>query len=146
MQHTTPQTENIDNYWECEPMTCVPYLDTSCSIKQGKIILDLYKKPKDRNLYLLPESCHLAIRITRICTENDTRDQRHSELNNWLLERHFLPGIINGAIEKAKSIRRSVAIRKGARDTAQSRIPVFAVSWDPRLPSVSAINHNTGEV
>ena len=27
----------------------VPFLDTSVSIKQGKIILDLYRKPTDRN-------------------------------------------------------------------------------------------------
>ena len=33
-----------------------------------------------------------------------------------------------------------MAIRKVARDTTQCRRPVFAVSWDPRLPYVSVIN------
>ena len=30
------------------------FLDTSCSIVEGKIVTDLYRKPTDRNMYLLP--------------------------------------------------------------------------------------------
>ena len=52
-------------------------VDTRLVIKNSEIIVDLYKKPTDRNLYLLPSSCHsphvvhnipfsLAFRIVRI--------------------------------------------------------------------------------
>ena len=81
MQHTS-----ID---EPDPCSCpvthaIPYLDTCISIQDGKIITDLYRKPTDRNMYLLPSSCHpphvtenipfsLALRIIRICSQPDKR-------------------------------------------------------------------------
>ena len=38
----------------------IPFLDTQVEIKNNKIITDLYKKPTDRNMYLLPSSYHVA--------------------------------------------------------------------------------------
>ena len=150
MNHTIPDTETQEDNCDCEKSSSVPFLDTSCSIKEGKIILDLYRKPTDRNKYLLPDSCHpysnihniplsLAIRITRICSEPETRENRYNELKCMLLERKYPLGIIDAAISKARSIPREVAIRRVAREHTQSRRPVFVVSWDPRLPSVSAM-------
>ena len=89
LQHTTIENENPGDRCECEAQNSVPFLDTSCSIKEGQIILDLYRKPTDRKTYLLPDSCHphsnieniplsLAICITRVCTEPDTREQIYS--------------------------------------------------------------------
>ena len=151
LQHTTPDNEKPEDRCQCDVLKAVPFLDTSVSIKQGKIILDLYRKPTDRNKYLLPDSCHphsnieniplsLAIRITRICSEIETRDQRYLELKDMLLERKYPVGIVDAAIAKARSIPRAVAIMRVERDNTQtSRRPVFVVSWDPRLPSVSSI-------
>ena len=123
MLHTTPDKEAPEDHCECEPLSSVPFLDTSCSIKKGRIILDLYRKPTDRNKYLLPDSCHpysnienipvsLAIRILRICTEPDTREICFSELKEMLLDRNYPEGIINAAINKARAIPRHIAIRK----------------------------------
>ena len=56
IEHTTPMSGN--NPCECQPKLSVPFLDTSCSIEDGQIIFDLYRKPTDRNKYLLPDSCH----------------------------------------------------------------------------------------
>jgi hypothetical protein len=128
----------------------VPFLDTSCSLKKGRILLDLYRKPTDRNRYLLPDSCHpysniqniplsLAIRIVRICSEESARELRFSELREMLLDRNYPIGIVNSAINKARAIPRAIAIRKVVRENTASRRPVFVVSWDPRLPSLSAI-------
>ena len=151
LQHTTPDKEDIEDRCECIASSSVPFLDTSVSLKQGRIILDLYRKPTDRNKYLLPDSCHpysnieniplsLAIRITRICTETETRDMRYSELKDMLLQRKYPLGIVMAAITKARSIPRAVTIRRVERDNTQnSRRPVFVVSWDPRLPSVSSM-------
>ena len=69
----------------------IPFLDTQVEIKNNKIITDLYKKPTDRNMYLLPSSCHvtsvcdnipysLCLRIIRICSEPEARDLRLAEL------------------------------------------------------------------
>ena len=60
----------------------------------------MYRKPTDRNQYLLPTSCHpnsvtknipysLALRIIRICSESNTRDKRLAELKVMLLDREY---------------------------------------------------------
>ena len=145
LQHTTPDKEAPENNCDCIKLSSVPFLDTSVSIKEGTLILDLYRKPTDRNKYLLPDSCHplsnieniplsLAIRILRNCTEEETREQRYSELKNMLLDRNYPEGIINAAITKARSIPRAVAIRRVAQEPTQQRRPVFVLFWDPRLP------------
>ena len=55
-----------------------------------------------------------------------------------LLDQKYPIGIVNAAINKARAIPREVAIRKVVRETSSSRRPVFVVSWDPRLPPLSA--------
>ena len=70
----------------CKPKSTLAFLDTSCSIVDGKVVTDLYKKPTDRNMYLLPRSCHpahttnsipysLALRIVRICSREVDMDK-----------------------------------------------------------------------
>jgi hypothetical protein len=57
MSHTTPQSEfQKPPSCSCPQMESIPYLDTSCQIKQGKIITDLYRKPTDKKNFFL----HLA--------------------------------------------------------------------------------------
>ena len=120
LQHTTIENENQEDRCECEAQNYLPFLDTSSSIKEGQIILDLYRKPTDRNKYLLPDSFHsysiieniplsLAIRITRICTEPYTREQRYSELKELLIDRNYPAGLVNSAIAKTRSIPRARA-------------------------------------
>ena len=76
--HTTPN--NAPHSCDCPPANFIPFLDTSCSVSGNNIKTTLYKKPTDRNQYLLPSSCHpahvtenipfsLALRIVRICSE-----------------------------------------------------------------------------
>ena len=99
MSHTTPNTIKYEtNPCDCEEKESVPFLDTKCRIKDNKISTDLYKKPTDKNQYLLTSSCHpaenvtnipysLALRITRICSEVSERDQAYQELKEMLLHR-----------------------------------------------------------
>ena len=105
MNHTTPSAPTSENPATPPPCACctgnsLPFLDTSCSIRDGKIIVDLHRKPTDRNQYLLPSSCHpahvtknipfsLAYRIVRICSEQETRDKRLEELKQLLLDRGY---------------------------------------------------------
>ena len=114
-----------------------------------KIDIDLFKKETDRNRYLLPESCHpkqttksipfsLAMRIVRICTNKNVRDWRLKQLKHLLLARNYVERSIEAAINKARAIPRHKALRKLNRPRT-SEIPVFAVQFDPRLPSISQI-------
>ena len=58
IEHTTPDEESEEDNCSCQKQKSVPYLDTSLSIKEGRIVFDLYRKPTDSNKYLLPDSCH----------------------------------------------------------------------------------------
>ena len=115
----------------------------------SQITTDLYKKPTDRNQYLLTSSCHpahvtnnipfsLALRIVRICSDENDRNIRLDELNQLLLSRNYKPGIIHTAIERAKSIPRAEALSR-VEKSAVTRRPVFVLHYDPRLPSVTGI-------
>ena len=58
MSHTSVPGELLEDQCDCEKKSEIPFLDTLCSLKDGKIETDLYIKPTDRNQYLLPTSCH----------------------------------------------------------------------------------------
>ena len=147
IKHTKNEHEAQEDRCECSPESSIPFLDTSLSIQHGKIEVDLYKKPSDRNQYLLTSSCHppdcltaipysLALRINRICTDTNKRNMRLQELKELLLERQYKSSIIDAAIKRAIKIPRSEAIKKVAKQTNNKR-PVFAVTWDPRMPNLS---------
>ena len=51
--------EDTTNPCKCERTTSISFLDTSLSISNGKVEVDLYRKPTDRNQYLLTSSCIL---------------------------------------------------------------------------------------
>ena len=133
---------------DCKPLTKIPFLDTQCEIEDGKIIVDLYKKPTDRNMYLLTSSCHpssvtenipysLALRIVRICSKPEARDLRLEELKQLLLDRNYKLKIINAAISKAKNVSRSEALKRVVRPPTNR--PVFPVTHHPSLPSIPQI-------
>ena len=85
MNHTSLLKEHEDDRCDCPKQFSIPFLDVSCSIQDGK--LDLYRKDTDRNMYLLPSSCHpptctknipfsLCLRIVRICSTAEDREKQ----------------------------------------------------------------------
>ena len=149
MSHTTVPAEDDKDRCECPPKKSISFLDTECQIKDGTIVVDLYRKPTDQNMYLLPSSCHpltcvesipysLAMRIVRICSEPESRERRFEELKQMLLARDYRPAMIEAAIAKARAIPRHQALKKVVNTNTETR-PVFVVSWDPRLPSIDTI-------
>ena len=151
MSHTFPESEkNQPPACLCPHIEAIPYLDTSCHIKDGKIVTNLYRKPTDKNQYLLTSSCHplecldaipysLSMRINRVCSEESTREHRWKELKEMLLDREYTPGIIDSAIARARAIPRQQALRRVPGHQPITNRPVFVVLFDPRLPSVPRI-------
>ena len=80
----------------------------------------------------MPYSC--ALRIIRICTKPENRDKRLQEMKILFLNRKYNENTIDKAIEKAKKIPRKYALKKVIRIDTQ-KIPIFAVKYDPRMPS-----------
>ena len=107
-----------------------------------------HRKWQDRN-GSPQKSCHpagttraipysLGLRIVRICTKTDQRDQRLQELKQYLLEREYNEKAIDFSLEKARKVPRIKAIKKTQNRAAKKR-PVFALDYDPRLPGLQAI-------
>ena len=103
MSHTTNEQEDEADRCDCSAKESISFLDTSCSIKNKKIKIDLFRKACDRNQYLLPSSIHpitvtnnipfsLGLRIVRTCTEEEDRNKRILELKQILYQENILKG------------------------------------------------------
>ena len=149
MSHTSIKDEPLEERCNCEETNSIPFLDTSLSIENGRVEVDLYKKETDRNQYLLPSSCHpkttskaipfsLSLRIIRICTKIEDRKRRLQELKELLLARNYPESLIDRSIAKAIKIPRNVALLKVQKKVSGKR-PIFALQYDPRLPAIQPI-------
>ena len=149
LNHTSVPGEEEQDRCNCEPQFEIPFLDTLCSIQNGRISTNLYKKPTDRNQYLLPDSCHpktttqaipksLGLRVVRICSNPDDRDTKLEELKQSLLDRGYQEKTVESALNKARGVPRKEALKRKSRDPKIKR-PVFATTYDPRLPSISSL-------
>ena len=151
MSHTAVESEAAEDKCNCQVKNSIPFLDISCSIENGKIRTDLYKKETDRNQYLLTDSCHpvgctknipysLGLKIVGSCTFPEDRDKQLSELKELLQEQEYPERLIDSAIDRARAVPREKALRTVIRKIQKiQQRPVFSVKFDPRLPSIS--NH-----
>ena len=149
MSHTSIKNELPENKCDCEDQYSIPFLDVSCRLEGGQIVTDLYRKETDRNQYLLPSSCHprqttkaipfsLGLRIVRICSKEEDRDQRLFELKERLLARDYNSDMVNSAIEKARKVPRNKALKISNKPNQTNR-PILSTPYDPRLPIISNI-------
>ena len=147
MNHTSIDE---DESCDCPIKETIPFLDVSMSIKNGKIETDLYRKPTDRNQYLLPSSCHpndcirnipfsLALRIVKICSNVENRNKRCEELKQMLMEREYDEAVVDSAINRAKKISREKALEPKIQKSESEKRPVYVSTYDPRLPNISNI-------
>ena len=76
------------------------FLDITVSITEGMIETDLYVKPTYSHHYILSNSCHAfyyekgipysqALRLNRICSNNEFLDKRCNDLEKYFLERGY---------------------------------------------------------
>jgi hypothetical protein len=95
MNHTSSPAEAAENRCKCKRQFSIPFLDVLCSIQEGKIETDLFRKDTDRNMYLLPSSCHppsctknipfsLCLRIVRICSKPEYREKQFLNLKKLM--------------------------------------------------------------
>ena len=76
------------------------------------------------------------MRIVRICSVPKRREEHFVELKNLLLARDYMTGLIDAAIDKARKVSRSEALKRVKKSSTTQR-PVFAITYDPRLPSIA---------
>ena len=149
INHTSIKNKNKEEKCDCIESYSIPFLDVSCSIKQGRIETDLFTKETDKNQYLLPTSCHpkqttnsipfsLGLRIVRICSNTETRDVRLHEMKEKLIARNYNQDRVDSSIKKAKAVPRDRALKIANRQK-QTQRPVLVIPYDPRLPAITSI-------
>ena len=124
-------------------------LDTVSRMKGSKLVFGMYCKPTDKHQYLLPSSCHpehccknipysLALRIRRICTQEETFDKRSRELSQHLQNRGYSNTNIEKAVSRAREQKRVELLEHKTRLVENTRTP-FTVTYHPDLPSIHGI-------
>ena len=87
----------------------INFLDVTVYIAEGVIETDLHIKPTDSHQYLLSSSCHLfyckkgipysqALRLNKICSNNECFDKRCNDLEKYLLERGYSETMVHKEI------------------------------------------------
>ena len=127
----------------------INFLDVKVSLANGqKIVTDLYTKPTDSHMYLHPRSCHpkhftrnipysQALRLRRICSEDESFKRRCDQLANHFAKRGYNPREVGEGIQKARGVARSDAIRYTKR-VKSDRVPLVT-TFHPHLPPVNHI-------
>ena len=80
----------------------------------------------------------LALRIVRICSLTEDREERFLELRDLLLSTDYKPKLISSAIDRARNVPRHEALKRVVKEKTSNRL-VFVINYDPRLPSIPAI-------
>ena len=73
------------------------------------------------------------------CSDPINREKRFIQLKNNLLDRGYSRALVESAIEKAKKVPREIALKKVYRKKKQKKGPIFAVTYDPRLPALGSL-------
>lgn len=140
---------NRENLGNLRPRS-VDFLDTTVWIDElGKFQTDLFVKDTDKVTYLLPSSAHpghitknipysLGYRLKRICSSDYNFKIRREELKVNLKSRGYTDKVLENALTRVDLISRNEALKKVERKKNTNRI-VFATTYDPRLPSITAI-------
>ena len=126
----------------------ISFLDTYTTSENGIMSTDIYNKPTDKHQYLSPQSCHpkhctksipysQALRIKRICSNEQTTKKRLGELKCHLKKRGYNNASINHCFNKASDIDRKDLIQYKEKN-ANNRVP-FVITYHPALSNLSNI-------
>ena len=110
--------------------TSINFFDVTVSTTEGVIETDLYVKPTDSYQCLLSSSCHpfkaipysQALRLNRICSNNEFFDKRYSDLEKHLLERGYIEKMVRQEILRARAISRDALLQKANNQEKKRKI------------------------
>ena len=125
----------------------IPFLDVSMSVVEGIIVTDVHIKPTDAHMYLPFNSCHprhcmrgiphgQALRLRRICSEEDTLKLRSKELQGRLEKRGYPKSLVETAIAKVAELPRDRTLDYSSNKKQSGRVP-FVVTHNPSHPPLS---------
>ena len=125
------------------------FLDVNIKLNNGLISTDVYSKPTDGHLYLLTTSAHpksnlksipfsIALRLKRICSDDQILQKKFSEYKGYLIERGYAPDFIQEQFDKANEFSRHELLTSCKRKKKSSKFPLV-VDYNPILPKLGDI-------
>ena len=135
---------------------CVDFLDVKVTNVGGKLKTDLFTKATDTHQYLQFSSCHSfhtkrsipysqALRLRRICSEEQDFVERVGQLKGWLYKRGYEKELVEKQISEATRISREIALHERVGANRQDK-DVLVLTYHPALSKkvqqIMNKNHN----
>ena len=126
----------------------VHFLDVEVSLKNGTFSTDLYVKPTDTHQFLHPSSCHpfhckkaipfsQALRLNRICSDDDDFENRCEDLYGWLKERGYKHKLVEEQIKRACDFDREVLLSK--EKPPSKNVLSLNIEYNPAFSKLSKV-------
>ena len=107
--------------------TGLEFFDLNLKINEGKITVDVYGKSTNSFSYTTPNTCYpknntcniprgIALRLRRICDDDETFEKRSSEYQNYLLAGDHKPSLVKKQLSEVKKKARSEARQKQIKE------------------------------
>ena len=146
--------ENLNNFHKTIKFTAefskeeINFLDVKVSLKNGVFSTDLYVKPTDTHQFLHPSSCHpfhckkaipfsQALRLNRICSEDEDFENRCEDLYGWLKERGYKHQLIDDQIKRACTFDRDDLLSKGK--PPRKNVVSLNIEYSPAFSKLSGV-------
>ena len=124
-------------------------LDLKLKMVNGKISVDVFKKPTNSFTYVLPSTCYLnrnirnipkgiALRLRRTCGSDEKNDERSEEYQKYLIARDYQPGSAKRQFEEVKKLSRSEARRPKVKFNQVRKLNLFN-TYNPSLPNMDTL-------
>ena len=119
-------------------------MDLRVILKENQLHTDLYVKPTDKFQYLNFKSSHpyhqkanlpygLALRIKRICSNEEDFKKHCDQLIILLRKRGYKLGLIKDAIRKVSALKRDEVLSNASEQSTKNKM-IFATTYNPMLP------------
>jgi len=123
----------------------IHFLDTTVYIKNNRLLTKLYRKPTDRQSYLNNKSYHpnstkrgipysQALRMKRICSEQDELKKNLDHLKLTLLSRGYAKDHIHTQFQKVMSTKREDTLKYKSKEQSKHRIRLI-LTYNKQMPN-----------
>ena len=127
----------------------INFLDVNIRLVGGELMTDLFVKPTDTHQFLDPSSSHpyhckegipysQALRLNRICSDNDSFDKRCNDLEGWLMERGYNGKMIRKQILRAREHSRKDLLEREKTETSEPNL-TFNITYDSVFQNIRNI-------
>ena len=138
---TTDKTGKIKFTMEIAGDTGLEFFDLKLSINGGKIRVDVFVKSTNSFSYTKPNTCYpknnicniprgIALRLRRICDDDEILEKRSSEYQNYLIARDHKPSIVKKQFSEVKRKTRPEARQKQTKQDKVSDLK-FITTYNP---------------